>query len=353
MNEILILGGTGAMGKHLVQLLEDDYLITVTSRQAIKSSGNVTFIQGNAKDPKFITNLLNAKDWHAIIDFMVYDTSTFKSKFEEFLSSSEQYFFISSSRVYAGSNKAITEDSPRLLDTSNDQKFLETDEYALAKARQENYLFNSDKRNWTIIRPYITYDNDRLQLGPFEKEEWLYRALKGRTIIFSEDINSKLTTLTYGKNVANTIKHLIGNPVAMAQAYHPTQNNDNTWQDILDLYINTIEQVLSTKVKVKLVDLEQFHQIKNSPYQIKYDRMYDRCFNNAKVSKLISTEEFLDINSGLKKSLISFLQQAKFKNINWKSEALKDKLSGEVTPLREINGIKQKIKYLLYRFIKN
>ena len=59
----------------------------------------------------------------------------------------------------------ITEESERLLDTSIDQDFLSTDEYSLTKARQEDILQSSKQKNWTIIRPYITYGTSRLQLG--------------------------------------------------------------------------------------------------------------------------------------------------------------------------------------------
>lgn len=55
-------------------------------------------------------------------------------------------------------------------------KILSIDEYAITKAHQENLLINSKNKNWTIIRPYITYSEQRLQLGTFEKEDWLYRA---------------------------------------------------------------------------------------------------------------------------------------------------------------------------------
>ena len=53
---------------------------------------------------------------------------------------------------------------------------------------EENLLFNSEKNNFTIIRPTITYNTQRLQLGVLEKENWLYRALHGRAIVFSDDV---------------------------------------------------------------------------------------------------------------------------------------------------------------------
>lgn len=50
---------------------------------------------------------------------------------------------MSSARVYAENNALISEDSPRLLDVSTDAVYLRTNEYALAKAREENILRNS------------------------------------------------------------------------------------------------------------------------------------------------------------------------------------------------------------------
>ena len=61
----------------------------------------------------------------------------------------------------------------------------------LPKHVQENILRNSGD-NWTIIRPYMSYSPNRLDLGYYAKELWLYRVLKGRTILFTEDVAKKL-----------------------------------------------------------------------------------------------------------------------------------------------------------------
>ena len=73
--------------------------------------------------------------------------------------------------MYADSTP-ITEETPRLLDVCKDADYLKTDEYALAKAREENILFCSGKKKRTIIHPYITYNTERLQLGAIEKDIW-------------------------------------------------------------------------------------------------------------------------------------------------------------------------------------
>ena len=177
MSKILILGGTGAMGTHLVSSLEDtDNEVYVTTRKQRANRSNITYVQGNAHDDAFIRPL-QTEGMDVVVDFMVYNTEEFKKRASLMLDSCSQYVYLSSSRVYSDNDEVITESTPRLLDVCKDEEYLATDEYALTKARQENILRQSGKTNWTIIRPYITYSEIRLQLGVNEKETWLYRAL--------------------------------------------------------------------------------------------------------------------------------------------------------------------------------
>lgn len=252
---ILVLGGTGAMGGHLIGFLDNDHNdITVTSRRERSSSSlHVRYVKGNAKDLSFISSVLASEHYDAIVDFMAYTTAEFTARYRIFLEATEQYVFISSARVYAQCDGLIREDSPRLLDVSADKKYLKTDEYALAKARCEDLLRDSGCRNYTIIRPSITYDDYRLQLGVLEKENWLYRAMHGRSIVFSEDIASKLTAMTRGEDVAKGIASIIGRREALGEAFHITCSCSYTWREILDCYM----QVLSAhdyEVKSVIVD---------------------------------------------------------------------------------------------------
>jgi len=347
----LVLGGTGAMGVHLVELLgKQDYEVCVTSRKPRDSEENVRFIQGNALELDFLTSLLSEK-WDVIVDFMTYTTEEFKSRYKYLCNATNHYIFLSSARVYSISKNPLKEDSDRLLDTIEDSDYLKTDEYALTKARQEDILNSSIYNNWTIIRPYITYSTYRLQLGVLEKEEWLYRAIKGRTIVFSKEINTKLTTLTYGLDVAMGILGIIGDSKCHRNAYHIVNKQSLKWKDILNIYLSHLEKFLGYKPNVILQDSEEFFKWKGNSYQIKYDRLFDREFNNSKISNQIDTSKFNSVKDGLIRSLELFLDNPNFQYINWKQEALKDRQIGEYTPLSEIDGLKEKLKYLVYRFI--
>lgn len=339
------------MGAHLVDLLiQKGVEVAVTSRSRSGTKGLLKYIQGNAKNDVFLRGVLLEK-WDAIVDFMNYSTESFEKRVNELLDATTHYVFLSSARVYENSTLPLTEESPRLLDVSEDRDFLATDEYALSKARQENLLIKSDRKNWTILRPYITYSEERLQLGTLEKEDWLYRALHGRTIMFSKDINFKSTTLTYGLDVSNGIKAILGNVKALGEIFHITSSQSVYWKDVLAMYMDVLEQHLGYRSKLLLQDLNGIHQWHAAKYQILYDRMYDRKFNNQKINQFIDTDSFVDPLTGLKKCLERFLERPNFRDINWRAEVVKDRLANEYTSFSEIPTLKKKVKYFVARNI--
>lgn len=351
MANILILGGTGAMGVHLVNLLNrNGHFVTVTSRRRHKNFGNIMFVEGDAHDSSFLFPLLN-RHFDVVVDFMIYHTDEFAQRCCKLLKECGHYIYLSSSRVYADSNTPLTEDSPRLLDVCTDKEFLATDGYALAKARQENLLQQSGMVNFTIIRPYITFSEIRLQLGVLEKEAWLYRATHGRTIVFSHDIADKYTTLTYGLNVAEGIAALIGRKEAYGEAFHITGNESYRWCEILNKYLDVIERYSGRRPKVFLLDKCPNLTSLTGQYQVKYDRYYNRRFSNEKINHFIDTSGFLPTMYGLEKCLNSFLSSLAFKGINWETEAKNDRWTHERASFKEMENMKQLVKYLLYRYV--
>jgi len=348
--KVLVLGGTGAIGVHLVNMLSQNGVETVvTTRNHLESTGNIKYIHGNAHDVDFLQVILK-EHWDAIVDFMVYTTLNFSERIDMLLDATTQYIFLSSARVYADSVQPLVETSSRLLNISHDKEFLSTDDYSLTKARQEDILGNTGRKNWTIIRPYITYSENRLQLGVLEKEEWLYRALQGRTIIFSNEISSKITTLTYGLDVSKGIMAIIGNSKALADTFHITTEYSYSWNNILTIYLEILEKNIGYKPNVLFQDVDIIYKENPAKYQILYDRLFNRYFDNSKIKKYINTTIFTKIEDGLKICLEEFLKKPEFLQIDWKKEALKDRKTKEFTSLKEIHRYKQKIKYLIFRY---
>lgn len=355
--KVLVFGGTGAIGTPVVQLLiEHGHEVYVTSRRKRESKNSrLHYICGNAMDLIFLQSILGDNRYDVLIDFMAYTTDQFHQRYEYLLNHVGKLFYFSSSRVYADADlKLITEESPRLLDICKDADYLATDEYALQKARQENMLFESKQDNWTIIRPYVTYNTERLQLGVLEKEEWLYRAIRGRSIVFTRDIADRITSLTYGLDVAERIVKLAEtDDVSNGQVYHIATEEKITWNEILLLYVEILTEILGRPQKYKVLSNSKRYAKYNRYWQIKYDRLYNRVFDSSKIQSVTGNMEFTQIKEGLKKSLTEFLQgERKFKtqDINWLSQGFFDKVCHEKTSLSEIPGGKNKVKYLMARY---
>ena len=350
---ILVLGGTGAMGRPLVQILSASNIVYVTSRNERLSTDNVIYIKGNARNIEFLERILKERRWDVVIDFMVHDETFFADAVKLLLSYSNQYVFVSSARVYAENNALISEDSPRLLDVSTDAVYLRTNEYALAKAREENILRNSGYENYTIIRPSITYNTYRLQLGVLEKENWLYRAIHGRSIVFSDDVNTKITTMTFGDDVAKGIASIVGQKDAIGEAFHVTSTQSLPWSDVLNIYLDVLRVHPTVKRNVRVVMTKKSTNFKfpGFVYQLIYCRYFNRSFDNAKIAHFCDVNDFISPQEGLKKCLIEFLNAPKFSNINWAIEAVNDRVCGEHTRLCEIPGFMQNLSYIKHRYM--
>lgn len=345
----LILGGTGAMGVHLCQLLiEEGWQVYVSTRSERVGNGRLTYIKGNAHDELFLKSLLELEEWDSIVDFMNYSTVEFKQRYELLVNSTKHYIYLSSSRVYAESIDPITEKSPRLLDVCNDWTFLQTDDYSLAKARQEDCLLNFKEKNWTIIRPYITYSNFRLQLTSAEKEDWLFCVLNNKPIIVSRDLLGKYTTLTYGYDVARGIYSLMGQVSSYGEIFNITTNESILWEEILENYLRVIEKKKGKRPTVMYRE-KWDSLIGGDLYQVKWDRMYNRCFDNSKINQYIDTNTFQKTLPTIASCLESFMDTPRFDAISWPTKARQDRYVGVWTNLLDINDNRKRINYLLIR----
>ena len=333
------------MGKFLVKRLSASHDVHVTSRKVHESSDNITYHMGDAHDRLFIEQILISEKWLSIIDFMHYGTEEFRKRCSLLLDNTEQYIFLSSSRLYAASETPLTELSPRLLEEVTNKDFIKSDDYALAKARQDDILKTSGKSNWTCIRPYMTYDAFRMDLGFFPKELWLYRVLHGKSILFPLDVASKKTTLTYGDDVAFCISCLVGNHEANGQIYQIMQPREHTWSEIIEIYKKALEAKGFT-VNVKYVESIPL----KVPIYI-YDRIYNRVFDNSKINNITGYVQYKDVAEGIPECIDAFLANISFKDIDWKLQAYWDSILREYMCLTEIPGLWHRMEYLFFRYV--
>lgn len=349
----LLLGGTGAMGTNLSKLLaEDGWKVTVTSRSRSGSGASgVFYARGNAHDRAFLEGVLSER-WDTVVDFMVWSSQAFFGMLDLLLSSCAQYVYLSSYRVFAD-NPVITEESPRLLDVCDDAGYLATDEYALAKARQEDLLRASGRGNWTIVRPAITYDGSgRFQLCTLESGSWLRLALAGHTVSLAAEMLSKQTTMTWGGDVALMISRLAGNPAALGEAFNACTSKHQSWMEVVDAYRSVVP------LRVREVSLAEYERAAGGIYQCRYDRMLNRIMDNAKVLSAVdmSESDLMGIEEGLPRELEAFLRDPRFRVAPMRQLGRLDRLGGglfgPMTLRREMGaGASEMARYYVGRLL--
>ena len=119
----------------------------------------------------------------------------------------------------------------------------------------------------------------------------------------------------------------------------------------IEFYVSEIEKITGIIIHVKYLDnSDGLYKVWN-PWQIKYDRLFDRAFDNSKIESVIGQFKFESTFEGLRNCLKGFFNAPKWLNMNWPYEAWCDKQCDEFTPFSEISGFKNKLRYLKYRML--
>lgn len=344
---VLLLGGTGAMGMYLSRrLAKSGWMVYVTSRKAHaptcseSGGGSIFYLTGNAKDRPFLESTLERVRPDAIVDFMTYSTIEFLDRREFLLRHCGHYLFLSSYRVFA-ETVPLTESSPRLLDVCEDAEYLETDEYAMTKARQENILRDSTSHNWSIIRPAITFSRNRFQFGCLEAWEVCFRSLAGLPVVMPAEMMDKQATLSWANDVARMLERLVLNRRAMAEDFNVATAEHMTWRQISEIYRRGIG------MEVRECSLEDYIEVIGSRYQVMFDRMFDRVVDNRKVLSAtgMAQNDLTPVSEALSAELSAFKQNPSYPLFIVSRLAKMDKMLGTRMPLKELSP-NQKLEYL-------
>ena len=302
--KVLILGAGGAMGQYLVPYLAEKgcKVDAVALNEINCEHPAVTWYKGNAKDWGFRNELL-AKNYDAVIDFLVYPSKEVPFYLPQMLDSTGHYVYISSGRIYDNLERPVRETSPRLIDTCKDPLLINSDDYCIYKARGENILTSSGKKNWTIVRPATTYSFMRYQLVTLEARDNVGRAFAGKDVVVPIQAKDKPAALSWGKDVARMIGELLFHEAALGEAFNVNSAECRTWGEIADYYKDICD------LNAVWVDKEDYLKIINpNPYelaprwQLEYARLFDREVDNSKVLSVtgLKQEDMMPLYDGLK-----------------------------------------------------
>jgi len=135
--DILILGGTQFVGKHIVDAFSDtNHNITLFNRGSNNTNSSVNYLQGDRLSRNF-SNLENTK-WDVVIDIPYFETDVVRDTLDFLYDKTDLYIFMSSISVY---DVGLHPNS-------------EYDSYCINKLNSER-LFQNKELKSLILRPGI------------------------------------------------------------------------------------------------------------------------------------------------------------------------------------------------------
>jgi len=226
MANLLYIGGTGTISAAAVRRsVAVGHQVTVLNRgQSLTRSlpDEVEVVSGDIRDPQSVRDALGERSFDVVLDFVAYTPEHIDTDADLFAGRTGQYVFISSASAYQTppDRLPVTEETPL------DNPFWE---YSRNKIACEERIPEVFGNAWTIIRPSHTYDETSMPV----EGRWtvIDRMRRGRPVVVHGD-GTSLWTITHTDDVAVGLVGLLGNPAALGEAFHITNDDPLTWNQI-------------------------------------------------------------------------------------------------------------------------
>lgn len=299
--KVCLIGGGGTLGNYTAkELLRLGHKVDIICLEdKISDNENLKFYKGEAT-LKYLEDFLKDKTYDGIVNFIHYpDVQEYPPIHKLLISHTKHLIVLSSYRVYADEQHPISETAPKLLDVSTDKEFIETETYAISKAKLEKYLNDECKgQNWTIVRPVISFSKLRFDLVTYYGHI-VYNKAKNKEII-SLPINAKevVAGFDWAGNSGKIIANLLFKEETFGEAYTVSSGQNLTWCEIAGFYTELIG------AEFQWVSVEEYLKALNNVnyYPLVYDRLFDRTIDNSKVLKAtgLTEKDFLSVKEGMR-----------------------------------------------------
>jgi len=350
-NNILIIGGTGTLSSTVVRHSKvAGYDVTIMnrgSRNRVVPDG-VHICKCDVHNRIDLENVIKDSRFDIIIDFVSRVPTDIEISYGTLQNHCKQYIFISSACVYrrAEGDFPIKEDSPKPNKDWN---------YNIEKHDCENTLIQMSQTAesyYTIVRPYITYDEERIPFGiapAYKYHRTIIERIRNDKPMFLWDEGKITTTLTHVEDFAKALVGLFLNAKAENQDFHITGDFRYTWKEfMLKLY----EHLGKTPQIVYLSSKEISSVMPNYKGMLQGDRNLDAIFDNSKIKEAVPGLTFdIDLDEGLERILKYYAKCSSY-DYDYMYDAQIDRIVHQGQYVQYINDDKGGKKlYMLYRHL--
>lgn len=283
---ILLIGGTGTLStavmKRAVMCGYNVYVLNRGNHNEMLLPSVIPLI-ADFYDESSIRKVIEGLSFAVVVDFLSRKPQDVERTLLLFLNV-EQYIFISSACVYRRSPEdgILTENAPK---PNNNWS------YSIEKLRCEEVLMELSKNygiNYTIVRPYITYDNKRIPFGlapSHNTTHWtiIARILSGKPMFLWDDGMTKCT-LTHVDDFSIGLVGLFENPQAYNEDFHIVTDKSLSWLDMLLL----LYEMLGVKPNIIFVPTDYIcHCLPEYRGMLLGDRALNAEFDIAKLKRAV------------------------------------------------------------------
>lgn len=303
---VLLIAGGGTLGSYTAaELLRLGFHVDIICLEDnISDNERLCYYKGYAEF-EYLKDFLKGKNYDGIVNFIHYeDVNTYRPVHKLLSENMGHLIFLSSYRVYADLEHPITENAPQLIDVVHDKEFLETENYAVPKSKAELFLLSdSGTKNWTIVRPVISFSDRRLDIVTVSGRKVIEYTAEGKAILLPEEVRTLTAGLDWAGNSGKLIANLLFKEKSLGEAFTVSTAQNLTWGEIADIYTELLGS------RFEWVSTERYIKenpcLQSSPWILKYDRLFDRAVDNSKVLNAtgLKKEDFVSIRDGIKTEL--------------------------------------------------
>jgi len=295
MKKALLIAGGGTLGTYTAEeLLRLGHSVDVICLEdKVSDNNNLRFYKEKAT-LAFLESLFKDNHYDGVVNFLHFKDDKDYIPYHALLTkNTDHLIFLSSYRVYADLQHPITETAPQLIDViKDDPLFHETETYALAKSRAERFLNNNPyPKNWTIVRPVISFSDRRLDICMVSRHDVLDAVKENKAVKMPIEAKNLTAGLDWAGNSGKLIANLLFKKECIGEAYTISSAQNLTVSQVADLYT----EILGVTFQWEPADFVE------TDYRWKYDRLFDRKIDNTKVLKAtgLTSADFKSITEGI------------------------------------------------------
>lgn len=308
----LLIGGTGTISMAITKLLVEENWDVYLLNRGNRNEGlpaEVNFITVDINDEKAVLEKIGDMTFDCVCEFIGFVTSQVERDIRLFEGKTKQYIYISSASAY---HKPVRD----YVITEGTTMANPYWEYSRNKIACEEVLMKAYRdRSFpvTIVRPSHTYDERSVPLGVHGDKgsyQVIKRMLEGKPVIIHGD-GTSLWTMTHNSDFAKGYVGLMANPHAIGEAFHITNDESLTWNQIYQ----TIADCLGVELKAYHVSSDFLDETSNYDFKggLVGDKSNTVVFDNSKLKRIVpGFQTTVRFEQGIKMTLDSVLSNPEY-----------------------------------------